>query len=81
MSDGPKKYSTEPTLVIPRESLAPVSRPIHVEIVDDEREIDRDAETLVECPCCDGQGMVTVQRRGELAARFAPVLDDPGETP
>lgn len=84
MSDqgGPKRTETSPTLVIPRDQLAPVSSPkIHVEIVDDEREVERDAATLVECPACEGQGMVTVEKRGELAERLSRIDEDDDEEP
>lgn len=40
---GPKKYDTEPTLVMPREALAPASSP---SIVDD------DMVTMEQCPAC-----------------------------
>lgn len=51
------------------------------------KRVDREAPTLVPCPACDGDGMVTIERKGFVLERLAePVgdehlvtLDDPGE--
>lgn len=82
MSDeGPKRYGSEQTLVIPRESLAPVSRPILVTDAGEEPRYDPEAITLVPCPACEGQALVTIQKRAEIAAALAPELDAPDEEP
>lgn len=64
MSDIPKRTSTEPTLVIPREALRPIARVV-----------DRNAPTLVPCPGCDGAGMVHIERRAFILERLAEPVD------
>lgn len=52
------------------------------------KRVDREAPTLVPCPACDGEGMVTVERKAFVTEKLAePVgdehlveLNDPGET-
>lgn len=70
----PPRTSTEPTLVIPRDALPPVKR------------VDREAPTMVPCPACEGDGMVTIERKGFILEKLAePIdtvlveLDEPGE--
>ena len=57
----PRRHSSHeiPTVVVPRERLPPVAVAI-----------DRDAETMVPCPCCNGTGLVT----GEARAGWRSVL-------
>jgi hypothetical protein len=74
MSDGPKRYeSTELTIVIPRDALAPPASTVPgptIEQLADLARAERDAqdeiETATECPCCSGTGIVDFARRAEL---------------
>lgn len=51
------------------------------------KRVDREAPTLVPCPACDGDGMVTIERKGFVLEKLAEpvgdehlvVLDEPGE--
>lgn len=91
MTEGPKRSTTEPTLVIDRDALPPVSRavgPTIEQLADIERarrDIAESAETLVPCPACEhcgpcrGTHMVPPARAA--AMRETPSLDDPGEAP
>lgn len=84
MSDqgGPKRTSTEPTLVIPRDMLAPVSSPkIHVTDETDEPLLceEKEPETMVPCPARCTAGMVSQERERELVKLLQ--ADDPGEAP
>lgn len=58
----PRRHSSHeiPTIVVPRERLPPVATAI-----------DRDAETMVPCPCCGGTGLVTAEARAGWRAAFA----------
>lgn len=53
----PRRHSSHdiPTVVVPRERLPPVAITV-----------DRDAETMVQCPCCGGTGLVTCEERARL---------------
>lgn len=85
-NEGPRRTTTEPTLVIPREALAPVSRPI---LVTDAGDDEAEPETLVPCPANCRNGMVTHERRERLRALLTieavddlqAELDDPAEEP
>lgn len=88
MSDGPKRYESDLTIVIPRDALPPTAGPIShppltiehladlARAARDEEEDRREADTLVECPCCDGVGMVLPERRPELLALLATETTD-----
>lgn len=64
----PRRHSSHeiPTIVVPRERLPPVAA-----------SIDRDAETMVPCPCCGGTGMVTAEERVEWRGAFAEPHSEP----
>lgn len=53
----PRRHSSHeiPTVVVPRERLPPVATAV-----------DRDAETMVQCPSCGGTGLVTCEERARL---------------
>lgn len=87
-----KRTSTEPTLVIPRSDLPPVSTapgPTIEQLADVERARRDLVETLVPCPAGCVQGMVTVERRARLLDMLDPPaeldevaeLDEPGDAP
>lgn len=75
MTDGPKRTTSEPTLVIPRESLRPVSK-IHGPTIEQLATVERArrdlAETLVPCPTCEhcasckGMHMVSPAHAAEI---------------
>jgi hypothetical protein len=68
MSSGPRRHSSHeiPTIVLPREQLAPVRVAV-----------DRDAETLVPCPCCAGTGLVTSGQRAAWRTTQTYLLESP----
>lgn len=64
----PRRHSSHeiPTIVVPRERLPPVATAV-----------DRDAETMVPCPCCGGTGLVTAEERAEWRGAFADARPQP----
>lgn len=88
MTRGRRRTTTEPTLVIDRASLPPVSRvpgPTIEQLADIERvrrDLENAVETMVPCPACANCGgckgvhMVSPERARQL--RTPPTLDEPG---
>lgn len=71
----PRRHSSHemPTIVVPRDRLPPVASAL-----------DRDAETMVPCPCCSGTGLVTSGDRAtwqeaftEWRERLRPAPEEP----
>lgn len=69
MSDGPKRTTTEPTLVIPKDSLPPADKSSDDITLEEHMRLRREAPTLVPCPWCDN-GMVTHEKRQEWLAAY-----------
>lgn len=67
-SDRRPPYHRRQTKPIPRVELAPISRP--------QIESDPEPETLVPCPCCDGEGMVSAEQYAAWAAQHPELCDD-----
>ena len=68
MSEGHKRYQTEPTLVIGKHELSDSAREAIARAAESYPDIPGDLgerPTLVNCPFCDGCGMVMPEKAAE----------------